>query len=149
VDGLDERPEYRNTRATDWATIKASGLWAISQDLDLFRMPLSCASIPMEERRETDRVWWQRFSVFGGDVWAAAGFRSIPKTGADNSSDIKLRSSILRGQGLTQQAIWRALLELNKALRGQQNSSLAHYRVAEVFFLRRIIRPRPMRTANR
>jgi tetratricopeptide (TPR) repeat protein len=55
-----------------------------------------------------------------------------------NSTDIKLRSSILRGQGLTQQGdLGGALSEFNKALEVNKNSSLAHYRVAEVFFLQK------------
>jgi tetratricopeptide (TPR) repeat protein len=55
-----------------------------------------------------------------------------------NSKDIKLRSSILRGQGLTQQGdLAGALLEFSKALEVNKNSSLAHYRIAEVFFLQR------------
>src|ERR1700724_102827 len=55
-----------------------------------------------------------------------------------NSSEIKLRASIQRGQGLTQQGdLAGALLEFNKALDVNKNSSLAHYRIAEVFFLQR------------
>jgi len=56
----------------------------------------------------------------------------------ENSKEIKLRASILRGQGLTQQGdLAGALLEFNKALDVNKNSSLAHYRVAEVFYLQR------------
>ena len=56
----------------------------------------------------------------------------------ENSKEIKLRASILRGQGLTQQGdLAGALLEFNKALEVNKNSSLAHYRVAEVFFLQK------------
>jgi tetratricopeptide (TPR) repeat protein len=52
-----------------------------------------------------------------------------------NSTDIKLRASIMRGQGLVQQGDYAgALSEYNKALEVNKNSSLAHYRVAEVFF---------------
>jgi len=55
-----------------------------------------------------------------------------------NSSDVKLRSSIMRGQGLVQQGdLAGALSEYNKALEVNKNSSLAHYRVAEVFFQQR------------
>src|SRR5213075_72766 len=53
-----------------------------------------------------------------------------------NSTEIKLRASIQRGQGLVQQGdLAGALSEFNKALDVNKNSSLAHYRVAEVFFL--------------
>jgi tetratricopeptide (TPR) repeat protein len=55
-----------------------------------------------------------------------------------NSADIKLRASILRGQGLVQQGdLAGALSEFNKALEANKNSSLAHYRIAEVFYLQR------------
>ena len=55
-----------------------------------------------------------------------------------NSSDVKLRSSILRGQALQQQGdLSGALAEFNKALDLNKNSSLAHYRIAEVFYLQR------------
>jgi tetratricopeptide (TPR) repeat protein len=55
-----------------------------------------------------------------------------------NSADIKLRASILRGQALIQQGdLAGALSEFKKSLDVNQNSSLAHYRVAEVFFLQR------------
>ena len=54
-----------------------------------------------------------------------------------NSSESDCRcASILRGQGLIQQGdLAGALLEFNKALDVNKNSSLAHYRIAEVFFL--------------
>jgi tetratricopeptide (TPR) repeat protein len=55
-----------------------------------------------------------------------------------NSSDVRLRSSILRGQALQQQGdLSGALAEFNKALDQNKNSSLAHYRVAEIFFTQR------------
>jgi len=53
-----------------------------------------------------------------------------------NSPDVKLRAAILRGQGLVQQGeLAQALEQFNKALDVNKNSSLAHYRIAEVFFL--------------
>jgi Tfp pilus assembly protein PilF len=55
-----------------------------------------------------------------------------------NSPDLKLRAAILRGQGLVQQGdLAQALDQFNKALEVNKNSSLAHYRIAEVFFLQR------------
>ena len=55
-----------------------------------------------------------------------------------NSSDVKLRASILRGQAIQQQGdLSGALIEFNKALDLNKNSSLAHYRIAEVFFFQR------------
>jgi tetratricopeptide (TPR) repeat protein len=44
----------------------------------------------------------------------------------------------MRGQGLIQQGdLAGALSEFNKALEVNKNSSLAHYRIAEVFFMQR------------
>src|SRR5262249_210378 len=55
-----------------------------------------------------------------------------------NSRDVKLRSSILRGQSMVQQADFAAALaESTNALDVNANSSLAHYRIAEVFFQQR------------
>src|SRR5205814_9439038 len=55
-----------------------------------------------------------------------------------NSRDVKLRSSILRGQSMVQQGDFAgALAEYKKALDVNANSSLAHYRIAEVFFQQR------------
>ena len=47
-----------------------------------------------------------------------------------------MRASILRGQGLVEQGdLAGALQEFQKSLENNKNSSLAHYRIAEVFFL--------------
>jgi tetratricopeptide (TPR) repeat protein len=55
-----------------------------------------------------------------------------------NSSDVRLRASILRGMAMQQQGdLAGALAEFNKALDLNKNSSFAHYRIAEVFFLQR------------
>jgi tetratricopeptide (TPR) repeat protein len=51
---------------------------------------------------------------------------------------LKVRTSILRGQQLVQQGdLAEALKEFQKALGFNKNSSLAQYRIAEVFFLQR------------
>jgi tetratricopeptide (TPR) repeat protein len=53
-----------------------------------------------------------------------------------NAPDVKVRTAILRGQGLVKQGdLAQALTEFQKALEINKNSSLAHYRIAEVFFL--------------
>jgi len=55
-----------------------------------------------------------------------------------NSPDLKVRVAIRRGQELTAQgSLSEALTEFNKALEVSKNSSLAHYRIAEVFYLQR------------
>jgi tetratricopeptide (TPR) repeat protein len=55
-----------------------------------------------------------------------------------NSPDLRVRIAIRRGQELTLQGnLTEALSEFNKALEVNHNSSLAHYRIAEVFWLQR------------
>jgi tetratricopeptide (TPR) repeat protein len=110
---------------------------AINQDLDLFRMPVDL-------RIDTDgRTEEKRIDVVGTDsAFSVETFGRPRRISIDpenrvltNSRDVKLRASILRGQGLTQQGdLAGALSEFNKALEVNKNSSLAHYRIAEVFF---------------
>ncbi|HVN18610.1 MAG TPA: M1 family aminopeptidase [Dongiaceae bacterium] len=112
----------------------------ISQDLDLFRMPVDL-------RVDTDgRTENKRIEVVGtNSPFAIETFGRPRRISIDpdhhvltNSSDVKLRSSILRGQALQQQGdLSAALTEFNKALDLNKNSSLAHYRIAEVFFFQR------------
>ncbi len=110
----------------------------ITQDLDLFRMPVEL-KIDTDGKTEDKRI----------EVIGTASPFSIETHGRPrkisidpdnhvlkNSEDIKLRAAIERGQGLVQQSDFAgALSEFNKALQINQNSSLAHYRIAEVFFL--------------
>ena len=113
---------------------------AITQDLDLFRMPVNL-------RIDTDgKTEEKRIEVVGtNSPFSVETFGRPRRISIDpenrvltNSADIKLRSSIVRGQGLTQQGdLAGALSEFNKALEVSKNSSLAHYRIAEVFFLQR------------
>ena len=113
---------------------------AITQDLDLFRMPVDL-------RIDTDgKTEEKRIDVVGTDSpFTIETFGRPRRIVVDpdnrvltNSADIKLRSSILRGQGLIQQGdLAGALSEFNKALEVNKNSSLAHYRIAEVFYLQR------------
>src|SRR3984885_2995315 len=112
----------------------------ISQDLDLFRMPVDL-------RIDTDgKTENQRVEVVGTtSPFSIETFGRPRRISVDpdhrvltNSSDVKLRASILRGQAIQQQGdLTGALLEFNKALDLNKNSSLAHYRIAEVFFLQR------------
>ena len=112
----------------------------ISQDLDLFRMPVEL-KIDTDGKTEEKRV-----EVVGtNSPFTVETFGRPRRIVVDpddrvlkNSSDIKLRSSIMRGQGLIQQGdLAGALSEFNKALEVNKNSSLAHYRIAEVFFMQR------------
>jgi tetratricopeptide (TPR) repeat protein len=112
----------------------------ISQDLDLFRMPVDL-------RIDTDgKTENQRVEVVGTtSPFSIETFGRPRRISVDpdhrvltNSSDVKLRASILRGQAIQQQGdLSGALVEFNKALDLNKNSSLAHYRIAEVFFLQR------------
>ncbi len=112
----------------------------ISQDLDLFRMPVDLR-IDTDGKTENKRVevvgTTSPFSIetFGRPRRIAVDPDHHVLT---NSSDVKLRASILRGQAIQQQGdLSGALVEFNKALDLNKNSSLAHYRIAEVFFLQR------------
>ncbi len=110
----------------------------IAQDLDLFRMPVEL-KIDTDGKTETKRI-----DVVGTDsAFTVDTFGRPRRITIDpdnrllkNSSDVKLRAGIQRGQALVQQGdMAGALSEFNKALDINKNSSLAHYRVAEVFFL--------------
>jgi tetratricopeptide (TPR) repeat protein len=112
----------------------------ITQDLDLFRMPVDL-KIDTDGKTEDKRL-----EVVGTDsAFTVETFGKPRRISVDpenrvlkNSTDIKLRASIQRGQALTQQGdLAGALLEFNKALENNKNSSLAHYRIAEVFFQQR------------
>jgi aminopeptidase N len=112
----------------------------IAQDLDLFRMPVDL-KIDTDGKTEEKRIEVvgtnSPFSIetFGKPrrIVVDPGNRVLK-----NSSEVRIRASITRGQALVQQGdLAGALAEFNKALDANKNSSLAHYRVAEVFFLQR------------
>ena len=112
----------------------------ISQDLDLFRMPVDLR-IDTDGRTENKRI-----EVVGtNSPFTIETFGRPRRISVDpdhrvltNSSDVKLRSSILRGQAMQQQGdLPGALTEFNKALDLNKNSSLAHYRIAEIFYFQR------------
>jgi aminopeptidase N len=112
----------------------------IAQDLDLFRMPVDLR-IDTDGKTENKRI-----EVVGTDApFTVETFGRPRRIVIDpddhvlkNSTDVKLRTSITRGQGLVQQGdLAGALTEFNKALETNKNSSLAHYRIAEVFFLQK------------
>jgi len=112
----------------------------ISQDLDLFRMPVDL-------RIETDgKTENKRIEVVGTtSPFTVETFGRPRRIEVDpdhhvltNTSDVKLRAAILRGMALQQQGdLSAALTEFNKALDLNKYSSLAHYRIAEVFFQQR------------
>jgi tetratricopeptide (TPR) repeat protein len=112
----------------------------ISQDLDLFRMPVDL-KIDTDGKTEVKRV-----DVVGtNSPYAVETFGKPRRITIDpdqhvlsNSPALKVRTGILRGQQLVQQGdLTEALKEFQKALEANKNSSLAHYRIAQVFFLQR------------
>jgi hypothetical protein len=112
----------------------------IAQDLDLFRMPV-------ELKIDTDgKTEEKRIDVVGtNSPFSIETFGKPRRIVVDpddkvlkNSAEVRMRASITRGQALVQQGdLAGALAEFNKALEANKNSSLAHYRVADVFFLQR------------
>jgi hypothetical protein len=112
----------------------------VTQDLDLFRMPLEL-KIDTDGQTETKRI-----EVVGTDsAFSIETFGKPRRLVLDpnnwvlkNSGDLKVRVAIRRGQELTAQGnLSEALTELNKALDVNKNSSLAHYRIADIFFMQR------------
>ena len=112
----------------------------ISQDLDLFRMPVEL-KIDTDGQTEAKRI-----EVVGtNSAFTVETYGKPRRIVVDpddrvlkNSSEIRCAASIQRGQGLVQQGdLAGALHEFHKALDVNKNSSLAHYRIAEVFFLQR------------
>jgi aminopeptidase N len=112
----------------------------IDQDLDLFRMPL-------EIKVDTDgKSEMKRIEVVGTQsTYSVDTFGKPRRIVLDpnnwvlkNSPELRVRVAILRGQQLVAQGDFaEALKEYQKALDANHNSSLAHYRVAEVFYLQK------------
>ncbi len=110
----------------------------IQQDMDLFRMPVEL-KIDTDGKTESKRI-----EVSGtNSAYEVETFGKPRKITIDpdnrvlkNSPDIRVRASIVRGQADVEQGdLTEALKEFQKALDTDKNSSLAHYRIAEVFFL--------------
>jgi len=110
----------------------------VQQDLDLFRMPVELR-IDTDGKSETKKI-----EVSGVDsAFAVETFGKPRKITIDpgnhvlkNSPELQVRTSIVRGQQDIEQGDFpEALKEFQKALDVNRNSSLAHYRIAEVFFL--------------
>ncbi len=133
-------PEFKN-KYTIFRTAKGFRVVGeISQDLDLFRMPV-------ELRIDTDgKTVNQKIEVVGtNSSYSVSTFGRPRKISIDpndwvlkNSPDLRIRTAIMRGQQLVQQGnLAESLREFQKALDINRNSSLAHYRIAEVFYLQR------------
>jgi tetratricopeptide (TPR) repeat protein len=112
----------------------------ISQDLDLFRMPV-------ELRIETDgKTEIQKVDVVGTesqyvvDTFGRPRRISIDPGGwlLKSTPDLQVRIAILKGQQLVAQGdLTGALAEYQKALDSNSQSSLASYRIGEVLFSQR------------
>jgi aminopeptidase N len=113
---------------------------AISQDLDLF-------SMPVELRIETDgKTEIRRVDVSGTDSsYSVETFGRPRKITIDpqdwvlkSSPDMAVKVAVLRGQELVAQGdLTGALAEYQKALDANKTSSLASYRIGEIFFQQR------------
>lgn len=110
----------------------------ISQDLDTFRMPVDI-KIETEGNPET-----QKIDVVGTSSEFSIDTFGKPKSvtiDPDNhvlrySPAIRVAVAIRRGQQFAEISEFsEALREYQKALETQRNNSLAHYRIAEVYFL--------------
>jgi tetratricopeptide (TPR) repeat protein len=131
-------PEFKN-KYTVYRTQKGFRVVGeISQDMDLFRMPIELR-VDTDGKTETKRV-----EVEGtNSAYAIETFGKPRRISIDpnndvlqNSTDLQVRTSIMRGQqDIEQGDLTEALKEFQKALDINKNSSLAHYRIAEVFFL--------------
>jgi tetratricopeptide (TPR) repeat protein len=112
----------------------------IEQDLDLFRMPV-------ELRIETDgKTEDRRVDVSGTDSqYTVETFGRPRRITIDpqgwllkSTPDLAVRVAVLRGQQLVAQGDnTGALVEYQKALDTNKNSSLANYRIGEIFFNQR------------
>ncbi len=113
---------------------------AISQDLDLFKMPVELR-IETEGKTEVRRV-----DVTGQDSsYSVETFGRPRRITIDPQSwvlkstpDLAVKVAVLRGQQLVGQGdLTGALVEYQKALDANKNSSLASYRIGEIFFQQR------------
>jgi aminopeptidase N len=112
----------------------------VEQDLDLFRMPV-------ELRIETDgKTEIRRVDVTGTEShYSVETFGRPRRISLDpqnwllkSTPDLAVRVAVLRGQQQVAQGdLTAGLIEYQKALDANKNSSLASYRIGEVFFMQR------------
>jgi len=113
---------------------------SIVQDLDLFRMPI-------ELRIETDgRTEIRRVDVSGSESnFSIETFGRPRRISIDpqnwvlkSTPDLAVRVAVLRGQQQVAQGdLTAGLIEYQKALDANHSSSLANYRIGEIFFMQR------------
>jgi aminopeptidase N len=130
-------PEFKN-KYTVYRTQKGFRVVGeISQDMDLFRMPV-LLRIDTDGKTESKRIEVEGTnSAYSVDTFGRPRRISIDPNNQvlQNSQELQVRTSIMRGQQDVEQGdLTEALKEYQKALDLNRNSSLAHYRIAEVFF---------------
>ncbi len=113
---------------------------SVAQDLDLFRMPV-------ELRIETDgKTETRRVDVTGTESqYSVETFGRPRRISIDpqnwllkSTPDLAVRVAVLRGQQQVAQGdLTAGLIEYQKALDANKTSSLASYRIGEVFFMQR------------
>ena len=131
-------PEFKNKYTVFRVKKGFRVVGQVQQDLDLFRMPVQL-KIDTDGKSEE-----QIIDVVGTDSsYTIETFGKPRRITIDpnnwvlkNSPDLKIRTAIMRGQQMVQQGnLAESLKEFQKAVDENRNSSLAHYRIAEVFFL--------------
>jgi aminopeptidase N len=130
-------PQFKN-KYTVYRTAKGFRVVGeISQDMDLFRMPVELR-IDTDGKTESKRIEVEGTnSAYSVDTFGRPRRITIDPNNQvlQNSLDLQVRTSIMRGQQDVEQGdLTEALKEFQKALDINHNSSLAHYRIAEVFF---------------
>jgi aminopeptidase N len=109
----------------------------IGQDLDLFSMPVEL-KIETDGKTETKRIQVVGTdSQYVVDTFGRPRHISLDPNGwlLKNTPDMQVRISILRGQQLVAQGdVTGAIVEFQKALAANPNSSLANYRIGEALF---------------
>ena len=133
-------PEFKNKYTVFRVKKGFRVVGQVQQDLDLFRMPVQL-KIDTDGKTEDKTI-----DVVGTDSsYTIETFGKPRRITIDpnnwvlkNSGDLRLRTAIMRGQQLVQQGnLAESLKEFQKAIDQNKNSSLAHYRIAEVFYLQK------------
>lgn len=131
-------PQFKRT----WAVYKLQKgyqvVGKITQDLDIFRMPVEVRIVPEHGRAVNDRI-----EMVGTTADFTVNTLMKPKqVVVDPASrilkyDDKVKVAVIMARGdqlVLQQAYLEAVKEYQKALELNKNYSLAHYRIGETFF---------------
>jgi hypothetical protein len=133
-------PEFQNKYTVYRVAKGFRVVGQVEQDLDLFRMPV-------ELKIETDGKTVEKIiDVVGAQSSYTVDTFGRPRTITldpdnhvlKNSTEMRMRSAILRGQQMVAQGnLAEAIQQLQKAIALNRNSSLAHYRIADVYYLQK------------